>query len=195
MADEDLLGRYSPYLRYDSLESFRSDSAAIMPEHFFDDGSKWSYANVLKRKEGSIFASARPKTGEKQLDLAFLGKRYASGHEARATDFLDAAGRRYVDDARRLHGDARYADRAYGHVVKESGGVTWLQYWFFSYYNDKSFFGVGLHEGKQLRACELEDLRRLGRQDSNRRTMSRQHVGLARELPRDERGDQRVSCL
>ena len=147
MADEDLLGRYSPYLRYDSLESYRSDSAAILPEHFFDDGSKWSYANVLKRKGGSVFASARPKKGEKQLDLAFLGKRYASGHEARETDFLDAVGRRYVEDARRLHGDARYADRAYGHVVKASGGATWLQYWFFSYYNDKNFFGIGLHEG------------------------------------------------
>src|SRR6185295_17711826 len=55
-------------------------------------------------------------------------------------------------------------------------------------HQDLAEFGVGLHEGKQLRACELEDLRRLGRQDSNRRTLSRQHAGLARELPRDERG-------
>ncbi len=42
MADEELLERFSPYLRYDSLESFRADSAAMMAEHFFDDGSKWS---------------------------------------------------------------------------------------------------------------------------------------------------------
>ena len=62
-------------------------------------------------------------------------------------------------------------------------------------HEDLAEFGVGLHKGQQLRACQLEDLRRLGRQDSNRRTLSRQHVGLARELPRDERGDQRVSCL
>ncbi len=63
------------------------------------------------------------------------------------TDFVDAAGRRYVEDARRLHEDARYADRTYGHVVHEPSGSTWLQYWFFYYYNDKNFFGIGLHEG------------------------------------------------
>lgn len=147
MADEDLLRRFVPYLQYDSLESFRSDSAAILPEHFFDDGSKWSYTNSLKRKGGSILASARPKNGQKQLDLAFLGKQYANGQEAQATDFLDAAGRRYVEDARRLHADPRYADRAYGHVVHEPSGPTWLQYWFFYYYNDKNYLGIGLHEG------------------------------------------------
>jgi Vacuolar protein sorting-associated protein 62 len=147
MADEDLLRRYVPYLQYDSLESFRSDSAAILPEHFFDDGSKWSYANSLKRKGGSVLASARPKNGQKQLELSFLGKRYTGNGEARATDFLDAAGRRYVEDARRLHADPRYADRVYGHVVHQSNGQTWLQYWFFYYYNDKNYLGIGLHEG------------------------------------------------
>lgn len=147
MTDEELLARYAPYLQYDSLESFRSDSAATMPEHFFDDGSRWSYANVLKRKGGDVLASARPKDDEAQLDLAFLGKRYASGKPARATDFLDAAGRRYVEDARRLHADPRYGDRTYGRVVREPAGATWLQYWFFYYYNDKNYFGIGLHEG------------------------------------------------
>jgi hypothetical protein len=145
--DEELLRRYAPYLQYDSLESFRSDSAAILPEHFFDDGSKWSYTNSLKRKGGSVIASAHPSDGQKQLDLTFLGTRYASAGEALATDFLDAAGRRYVEDARRLHADARYADRTYGHVVADPSGQTWLQYWFFYYYNDKNYFGIGLHEG------------------------------------------------
>jgi Vacuolar protein sorting-associated protein 62 len=147
VADEELLARYSPYLQYDSLESFRSDSAATLPEHFFDDGSKWSYTNVLKRKGGKVFASARPQQGQRQLDLAFLGKRYANGQEARPTDYVDAAGRRYVEDARRLHGDPRYADRAYGHAVHGAAGTTWLQYWFFYYFNDKNYFGIGLHEG------------------------------------------------
>jgi hypothetical protein len=147
VTDDELLQRYSPYLQYDSLESFRSDSAAILPEHFFDDGSKWSYANVLKRKGGSVLASAKPKDGGTQLDLEFVARRYANGNDARATDFLDAVGRRYVEDARRLHDDPRYADRVYGHVVHEAAGPTWLQYWFFYYYNDKNYFGIGLHEG------------------------------------------------
>jgi hypothetical protein len=146
--DEELLRRYAPFLQYDSLESFRSDSAAILPEHFFDDGSKWSYTNVLKRKGGTVLASARPKDGQEQLGLAFLGATsYASGAEALPTDFLDAAGRRYVEDARRLHGDPAYADRTYGHLVRQANGQTWLQYWFFYYYNDKNYLGIGLHEG------------------------------------------------
>ena len=148
MTDEELLRRYNPYLQYDSLESFRSDSAATLPEHFFEGGSKWSYTNVLKRKGGTILASARPKDDQKQLTLDFLGdKKYASGTEVKSTDFLDAAGRRYVEDARRMHGDPRLADRTYGHVVHEQTGLTWLQYWFFYYYNDKNFVGIGLHEG------------------------------------------------
>ena len=147
MSDAELLQRFLPYLQYDSLESFRSDSAAILPEYFFDDGSMQGYTNTLKRAGGSIVAAAQPQQGQKQLDLAFLGKRYSGGGAAAATDYLDAAGRRYVEDARRLHADARYADRAYGYVVREANGPTWLQYWFFYYYNDKNFLGAGLHEG------------------------------------------------
>ena len=148
MTDEELLRRYNPYLQYDSLESYRSDSAATMPEQFFSDGSKWSYANVLKRKGGSVLASAHPKDGEATLVLDFLGeKKYASGDDVKAGDILDAAGRRYVEDARRMHADPRYADRTYGHAVHDKNGFIWLQYWFFYYYNDKNFVGIGLHEG------------------------------------------------
>jgi hypothetical protein len=145
--DAKLLQRWVPVLRYDSLESFRSDSAAIMPEQFFDDGSKWSYTNSLKRSGGKVIAAARPKQGQKLLELGTLGLRYAGIGPAKPTDFLDAAGRRYVEDARRMHGEAKYADRVYANVVREPNGPTWLQYWFFYYYNDKNFFGVGLHEG------------------------------------------------
>ena len=148
MSDEELLRRWVPFLQYDSLESFRSDSAATLAEHFYDDGSDWSYANSLKRKGGSVLASARPRPGQRKLDLAFLGGgRYASGAQVSRTDYLDAVGRRYVEDARRLHADARYADRVYGRAVRVPSGATWLQYWFFYYYNDKNFLGIGLHEG------------------------------------------------
>ena len=175
MSDEDLLRRYAPYLQYDSLESFRADSAAILPEHFFDDGSKWSYTNVLKSKGGSVLASARPKDGQKKLELAFLGQRYTSGKTAQKTDFLDAAGRRYVEDARRLHGDPRYADRTYGHVVREATGATWLQYWFFYYYNDKNYFGIGLHEGD----WEMIQLRLGGDGTPNAATFAQHREGEA----------------
>ena len=148
LTDELLLARYRPWLYYDSLESYRSDSAASLPEHVFDGGTGWSYANSLKRKGGSVVASARPEPGQQQLDLGFLGgSKYRNGAAASSTDFLDAHGRDYVADARRMHGNGQYADRCYGHIVREANGTRWVQYWFFYYYNDKSFWGIGLHEG------------------------------------------------
>jgi hypothetical protein len=144
----DLLRRYSPYLQYDSFESFRCDSAATMPELAVDDGSGWSYTNALKRKGGRVIAQALPKGRQPKLELGFLGATtYANGAKVARSDYLDAVGRKYVADARRLHAEPRYADRLYGHVALEENGTPWLQYWFFYYYNDKSFLGIGLHEG------------------------------------------------
>ena len=148
MTDAELLQRFSPYLQYDSLESFRADSAAELPEGYFDDGTTWSYTNSLKRKDGSVVAAANPRPGQTKLDLTFLGAtRYRNGVSVRRTDCVDAAGRRYVADARRMHADPRFADRIYGHVAREANGTRWAQYWFFYYYNDKNFLGIGLHEG------------------------------------------------
>jgi hypothetical protein len=144
--DAELLARWTPYLQYDSLESFRADSAATLPEMFFDDGSRWRYTNTLKQ-DGKVIAAAKPAQGQQQLDLAFLGRRYPGGIAAKRSDFLDEAGKRYIEDARRMHTDPRYADRIYGHAVRDAAGNLWLQYYFFYYYNDKSFFGIGLHEG------------------------------------------------
>jgi hypothetical protein len=143
-----LLRRYVPYLRYDSLESFRADSAAVLPEHFVPAGAGWSAANVLRRKDGSVLAAARPGPGQATLTLEFLGKsRYANGTSVRRDDVVDAVGRDYVADARRMHADARYADVCYGSVARDRDGAIWLQYWFFYYYNDKTYFGYGAHEG------------------------------------------------
>jgi hypothetical protein len=146
-SNAELLARWSPYLQYDSLESFRADSAATLPEMFFDDGSNWKYTNTLKQEGGKVIAAAKPEQGQQQLDVAFLGRRYPGGIAAKRSDFLDETGKRYIEDARRLHTDPRYADRIYGHAVRDAAGNKWLQYYFFYYYNDKSFFGIGLHEG------------------------------------------------
>jgi hypothetical protein len=127
------LARYSPWLRYDSQESFRADSAATLTDSIGRSGP-----NVLKRKNGTVLAKAGAG-----LSLDFLG---SYGGPTR-DDFLDAVGRDYVADARRLHAKPQYADRIYGHVVKDRKGASWLQYWFFYYYNDKQFLGLGLHEG------------------------------------------------
>jgi hypothetical protein len=99
--------------------------------------------NVLKRKSGTVLATAGAG-----LSLELLGSAtFEDGKPARPDDFLDAVGRDYVTDARRLHAKPQYADHIYGHVATDSKGATWLQYWFFYYYNDKQFLGLGLHEG------------------------------------------------
>jgi hypothetical protein len=142
-----LLRRYVPYLRYDSLGSFRADSAAILPEHFVPAGTGWSAANVLRR-DGTVLAAARPRPGQATLTLDFLGKRrYADGTAVRQADLIDAVGQDYVADARRMHADPRYADVCYGSAARDRDGALWLQYWFFYYYNDKTYFGYGAHEG------------------------------------------------
>lgn len=146
--DAQLLRRYRPFLQYDRVESYRSDSAAILPEHVFDGGGGWGYANVLRRKGGKVIARARPEGTEPRLELGFLSAAaYGNGEQVRTDDFLDAFGRDYVDDAARMHADPAYADRCYGYVAREANGTRWLQYWFFYYYNDKNFLGIGLHEG------------------------------------------------
>jgi hypothetical protein len=143
-----LLRRYVPYLRYDSLESFRADSAAVLPEHFVPAGAGWSGANVLRRRDGTVLAAARPGPGHATLTLDFLRRsRYADGTTVRRDDVIDAVGSDYVADARRMHADPRYADVCYGSVAREGDGTVWLQYWFFYYYNDKTYFGHGAHEG------------------------------------------------
>ena len=131
----ELLERHKPLLRYDSQGSFYADSARGMPERA---------ANMLRRADGSAIATAAPGG----LTLDFLGaRRYGDGSRVGRDDYLDAAGRDYVLQAREIHANSAYADRTYGHLALDKAGRRWLQYWFFYYYNDKAFLGFGLHEG------------------------------------------------
>jgi len=125
-------------LRYDSQGSFYADSARTLPERVSADGKT---ANRLTRAAGSAVAAP-------ELTIHFLAaKRYADSGAVRRDDYLDAVGRDYVLAARELHARPEFADRVYGHAVSGTDGSTWLQYWFFYYWNNKSFLGFGLHEG------------------------------------------------
>jgi hypothetical protein len=131
--DAELLERHKPILRYDSQGSFSADSAQIMPERA---------GNALKREDGKVVAKPA------ELELEFLGARkYGDASKVEKTDYLDATGRDYVLDARALHANPDYADRAHGHLALDDKGGRWLQYWFFYYFNNKAFLGFGLHEG------------------------------------------------
>ena len=142
-----LLQRYRPVIQYDSHESFFADSAAMMTDRVTPGSGRGRHCNTLKNGAGKVIASAKPSAGQPQLNLDFLRMKYAIGRAAHRDDYLDATGRDYVADARRMHALPKYRNQIYGHGVTDEQGRLWLQYWFFYYYNDKAFMGIGLHEG------------------------------------------------
>jgi Vacuolar protein sorting-associated protein 62 len=146
-AEADLLARYSPYVQYDSLESYAADSVAIMTDCVPAGHPR---GNALRQDGDRTLAEVDPPAGESKLELAFLrGGRYrdAGRTPVSAGDYLDVVGKAYVADAHEMHGLPGYADQVYGHTVRDAENRLWLQYWFFYYYNDKAFLGSGLHEG------------------------------------------------
>jgi len=143
----ELLHRYRPVVQYDSHESYYADSVAIMTDRVTPGSGQALRCNTLKNAAGKVIASAQPAARQAQLDLAFLRMKYAIGGAAQRGDYLDATGRDYVADARRMHAQPQYRNQIYGHAVPDEQGRLWLQYWFFYYYNNKAFMGIGLHEG------------------------------------------------
>ncbi len=134
-----LLAQYRPVVQYDSLESYYTDWAAVISDR---------PGNELKRGDGTVIAAAGPNpAGVPELNLAFLHPNtYANGEPVQPTDFIVEVGTDYVNQARLMHARPGYANKCHGHVVDQQG-VTWLQYWFFMYYDDPGFLGAGTHEG------------------------------------------------
>jgi hypothetical protein len=138
----DVLARYAPHMRYESQETYFADSAAEITDNFVS-GNR---TNTLRTSGGTILAAADPADPRPALSLGFLGDpAYADGRPAAQTDYLDEANTNRLQDAQRLRTQG-YADRVYGRVAT-SQGRTWLQYWFFYYFNPQSLFGIGAHEG------------------------------------------------
>ncbi len=138
-----LLERHRPLLRYDSLEPLRADSAATicalaMPGR----------CNSLRRGDGSLIAAAGPAGEAPRLALEFLGSSsYADGRAAAPGDHLDECGGSLAADALAIRRDPALADVAYGHARRDDDGTVWLQYWLFSYFADRGYLGVEVHEG------------------------------------------------
>jgi hypothetical protein len=138
-----LLRKHSPVLRFSLLESYRPDAVEVMTEPFDDPRAS---QNWLKRNDGSVIAATDPTGNQAQLSAGFLAaSRYANNQQVRGSDYLDIGARDYVEAAGIRHANAGFSNRAYGRVVTDAGG-TWLQYWFFYFYNSKAFV-VGEHEG------------------------------------------------
>jgi hypothetical protein len=142
----ELLARYSPFVRYDSLEAYSADSPATMTDC---KTAANPHGNLLVHG-GHELAAAGATRREAVLDLAFLnGGHYPdAAHTAvAAEDYIDVVGKEYIAEAHAMHLLSGMANQVYGHTVRDRQGALWLQYWFFYYYNDKALLGNGRHEG------------------------------------------------
>jgi hypothetical protein len=142
-----LLARYSPFVQYDSLESFAADSVATMTDCV---PAGFPHGNTLSQDGDKVLAAVDPTAEESKLALDFLrAGKYSDPAQTPVSedDYLDAVGKDYVVDAREMHARPGYANQVYGHAKRDKEGALWLQYWFFYYYNNKAFLYMGLHEG------------------------------------------------
>jgi hypothetical protein len=141
---DGLLARLSPWLLYHKQEPYWASSPGVMTDSFVEG----HYANSLHRKDRTKIAQAGPSLVGRRLNLDLLdGQDYGGGTKPQKTDYINAHGDTYQQDAARMQAKTGYADKVYGRVTQARAGRVWLQYWFFYYFNDKSLAGIGLHEG------------------------------------------------
>ena len=137
-----LLNLHLPYLKYDSQEAYFADAAEI----FVD-----SPGMRLRRKGSSADVAVQGGA----LDLAFLATDPhpypGTSFKPAATDTVGVPDKQYRARAAALHARPELANVCYGHAVSDRDGATWLQYWYFYFYNDYNLIGqiikAGLHEG------------------------------------------------
>ena len=136
MSDPDprtLLERHKPLVRYDAQEAYFADAAAEWTDN---------PGNRLISLKGEVLAAAAGKTH--RLSLGFLGAGYEGSS---ADDAIACTGDDYAEQYATLRTSGDYRNRVYGRVAEDSQGATWIQYWFFYFYNDAGFLGFGAHEG------------------------------------------------
>jgi hypothetical protein len=133
MADQmTLLERHRPLLKYDAQDPYRACSALTIVENA---------GNKLVDSKNRLLAAVGHAA--KELGLDRLG-----GGDDRKGERLDEGGseQEIMKDAVRMQGKPRYADRTYWRF-HQNGDTTYLQYWFWLYYNPKDVAGRGRHEG------------------------------------------------
>jgi hypothetical protein len=128
MSDLELLQRHKPVLKFDPQYDYRTLAAS---------SALANPGNLLLREHGELIA--------RSSEAAPLGLESLTAYEHEPGDFLAlAAG--HPGDASRMEWEEPHRGCLYGRV-KVDGGRTWLQYWFWLYYNPKHLFGFGKHEG------------------------------------------------
>ena len=113
-----LLALHRPVVQYDSLESYYTDSAGVITDR---------PGNVLQLADGTVIAAAGPPSGGvPQLHLSFLRPdTYPSGHPVAPGDRVVEIGSEYVAQARQMHAQPGYANKAHGRIAVDSTGAAW----------------------------------------------------------------------
>jgi hypothetical protein len=129
-----LLERHRPILRFDRQYDYKPASVL---------GAVENRGNLVRTGHGELVARAGDDPGLSLELLATYPKEFEAGEDDCLCLAPDPLG-----DARSMEAESRYAGRLYGRVVPDkTDGRTWLQYWFWLYYNPKNLFGFGKHEG------------------------------------------------
>jgi hypothetical protein len=136
--DEELLRKWMPQVRYDSLEAFFADHPLQM---LVNPG------NTLRRaprdgRDGDLLATAP--------NIAVGWPTYADGEDGAESDRLGIMGRDYRTQyvaLRKAQPDLK--NKLVARAVRDpESGQLWLQYWLWYLYNDYHLaFNAGLHEG------------------------------------------------
>jgi hypothetical protein len=137
---DELLRRFQPALRYDSMEQFFADGAAQWTDN---PGNELRRAATADGGQGELVAT--PPT----LSLDFLRSgRYADGTGVRDGDRIGYTRKDYRERYVALRQERpELRNRMYGRAVEVRGRV-WLQYWLWYFYNDYNLaLGKGRHEG------------------------------------------------
>ena len=162
------LAEHLPIFRLDSDEGYRPLSPGALTDFYEGDSPTYEgYSNLVADSSGP-FAIADssysypldPSSPFGHLSLDYLQPTYPSsdgspirrsGAPAEPGDFVSARGNDadglYQGDARIMGALPRYADRVYARAAHGGDGRLWLQYWVFYYFNAKTYFGAGVHEG------------------------------------------------
>lgn len=132
-----LLQQYAPEMAYNEGEQYFADSAAELTDA--------PRNTLVQASDGAVLAAhGQDPIPELSLDeLGALGTGLPSEDYMAATNFDPTP----ADEAADLHAQPQYANHIYGRVMTDDSGHTWLQYFFFYYFNDEDVLGFGLHQG------------------------------------------------
>lgn len=147
----ELLRRFRPWVQYDSRESYRADSPAVMTDLVVAQPDGAPRSSRLRAADGALIASADASGGVPRLDLTFLGTRAGESH---GDEWVHLESPDPAQDAARMHEKGEFADRVYGRAHRTESGL-FLQYWFFYLFNAKF---EDDHEGDwEMAQIELND--------------------------------------